>query len=154
MQGRTYAIGELARDTGTKVETIRWYERDGTMPAPIRTAGGHRTYTEAHRSRLAFIRHARELGFSLQDVRELLKLTDEPERSCATADAIAQQHLVAVRSRISRLQALEAELMRMVEACCGGRVADCHVIEILADHSHAHCLSSEHPGQPSLINKK
>ncbi|MBN8906049.1 MAG: MerR family transcriptional regulator, partial [Rhodospirillales bacterium] len=75
MQGQTYTIGELARDTGTKVETVRWYERDGVMPAPIRTAGGHRVYTEAHRNRLAFVRHARELGFSLQDVRELLQLT-------------------------------------------------------------------------------
>ncbi|MBS0639850.1 MAG: helix-turn-helix domain-containing protein [Proteobacteria bacterium] len=146
MQGRTYTIGELARDTGTKVETVRWYERDGIMPAPIRTAGGHRVYTEAHRNRLAFVRHARELGFSLQDVRELLQLTDDPEGSCATADGIARQHLASVQSRISRLQALEAELTRMVDACSGGRVADCHVIEILADHSHAHCLFSDHRG--------
>ena len=146
MTGRTYAIGDLARDTGTKVETIRWYERDGIMPAPIRTTGGHRAYNEAHRNRLAFIRHARELGFSLQDVRELLTLTDHPEQSCATADAIARQHLTSVRSRISRLQALESELVRMADACSGGRVSECHVIEILADHSHAHCLHNEHGG--------
>jgi hypothetical protein len=74
MSKAAYAIGDLARHTGTKVETIRWYERDGVMPAPVRTRGGHRLYTAAHRNRLAFIRHARELGFPLEDVRALLRL--------------------------------------------------------------------------------
>ena len=74
--GAAYAIGDLARQTGTKVETIRWYERDGIMPEPVRTAGGHRLYTQAHLDRLAFIRHARELGFALDDVRGLLRLAD------------------------------------------------------------------------------
>lgn len=146
MTGAVYAIGELARQTGTKVETIRWYERDGIMPAPVRTAGGHRLYTQAHRDRLAFIRHARELGFPLEDVRELLRLADDPERPCGEADAIARSHLAAVRSRIARLQALEAELSRMVAACGGRRVAECHVIEVLADQSHAHCLHDGHGG--------
>ncbi len=146
MSGAAYAIGDLARQTGTKVETIRWYERDGIMPAPVRTAGGHRVYTQAHLDRLAFIRHARELGFPLEDVRELLRLADEPERPCAEADAIARVHLEAVRSRIARLQALEAELVRMVAACGHGRVAECRVIEVLADQSHAHCLHDGHGG--------
>ena len=128
MDSEVYAIGDLARQTGTKVETIRWYERDGIMPVPVRTAGGHRLYTQAHRDRLAFIRHARELGFPLEDVRELLHLADDPERRCAEADAIARSHLAAVRSRIARLQALEAELARMVAACGHGRVAECRVI--------------------------
>ncbi len=146
MSGAAYAIGDLARQTGTKVETIRWYERDGIMPAPVRTAGGHRVYTQAHLDRLAFIRHARELGFPLEDVRELLRLADKPERPCAEADAIARVHLEAVRSRIARLQALEAELVRMVAACGHGRVAECRVIEVLADQSHAHCLHDGHGG--------
>ncbi len=146
MSGSAYAIGDLARQTGTKVETIRWYERDGIMPAPVRTAGGHRVYTQAHLDRLAFIRHARELGFPLEDVRELLRLADKPERPCAEADAIARVHLEAVRSRIARLQALEAELVRMVAACGHGRVAECRVIEVLADQSHAHCLHDGHGG--------
>ena len=141
-----YAIGDLARQTGTKVETIRWYERDGIMPAPLRTSGGHRLYTQAHRDRLAFIRHARELGFPLEDVRGLLRLADDPERSCDEADAIARSHLAAVRSRIARLQALEAELSRMIAACSRGRMAECHVIEVLADQSHAHCLHDGHGG--------
>jgi len=144
--GAAYAIGDLARQTGTKVETIRWYERDGIMPAPVRTAGGHRLYTQPHLHRLAFIRHARELGFALDDVRGLLRLADDPERPCDEADAIARSHLAAVRSRIVRLQALEAELSRMVAACGRGRVAECHVIEVLADQSHAHCLHDGHGG--------
>ena len=146
MDSEVYAIGDLARRTGTKVETIRWYECDGIMPAPVRTAGGHRLYTQAHRDRLAFIRHARELGFPLEDVRELLRLADDPERPCAEADAIARSHLAAVRSRIARLQALEAELARMVAACSHGRVAECRVIEVLADQSHTHCLHDGHGG--------
>jgi len=139
-------IGDLARSAGTTPETIRWYERDGIMPAPVRTAGGHRLYSQAHLDRLAFVRHARELGFALENVRELLRLADDPERSCDEADAIARSHLAAVRSRIARLQSLEAELSRMVAACGRGRVAECHVIEVLADQSHAHCLHSGHGG--------
>ena len=144
--GTIYAIGDLARRTGTKVETIRWYERDGIMPAPVRTDGGHRLYTQVHLNRLAFIRHARELGFPLDDVRGLLRLADDPERPCDEADAIVRSHLAAVRSRIVRLQALEAELSRMVAACGRGRVAECHVIEVLADQSHADCLRARHGG--------
>ncbi len=146
MTGTTYAIGDLARQTGTKVETIRWYERDGIMPAPVRTAGGHRVYNQTHLDRLAFVRHSRELGFALEDVRELLRLADDPERPCDEADAIARAHLISVRSRIMRLQALEIELSRMVEACHQGKVAECHVIKVLADQSHAHCLSDRHEG--------
>ncbi|MBN8907490.1 MAG: MerR family DNA-binding protein, partial [Rhodospirillales bacterium] len=90
--------------------------------------------------------HARELGFSLRDVSELLRLADDPQRPCDEADAIARQHLAAVRSRITRLQALEAELLRMLEACAGGRISDCRVIEVLADQTHAHCLTRDHQG--------
>ncbi|MBN8874244.1 MAG: helix-turn-helix domain-containing protein [Rhodospirillales bacterium] len=148
MDAAEYAIGELARRTGTKVETIRWYERNQLMPQPARTAGGRRVYRRVHLDRLAFIRHARELGFPLDDVRALLRLTDVPEHSCAEADRIARAHLAAVRGRITRLQALEAELARMVADCGQGRVADCRVIEVLADHSHANCLHPEGHGGP------
>ena len=146
MSGAVYAIGDLARQTGTKVETIRWYERDGIMPAPVRTAGGHRLYTQSHLDRLAFIRHARELGFPLEDVRALLALADDPQRPCAEVDAIASEHLSAVRDRITRLHALEAELVRMLDRCGRGQVAECRVIEVLADQSHAHCLHEGHGG--------
>ncbi len=146
VDGRAFSIGDLAGQTGTKVETIRYYEKAGLMPPAARTAGNHRAYTQAHIDRLAFIRHSRELGFPLESVRALLTMSDDPNQSCAEVDAIARQHLASVRSRIARLQALEAELSRMVEECGCGRVADCRVIEVLADQTHAHCLSSNHSG--------
>jgi DNA-binding transcriptional MerR regulator len=131
-----YSIGDLARAASTKVETIRYYEKIGLMPKTARTAGNHRAYSPAHRDRLAFIRHARELGFPLEDIRTLLGLSDTPDAPCAGADAIASKHLVGVRSRIARLQALETELTRMVAECCSNTVSGCRVIEVLADHSH------------------
>jgi DNA-binding transcriptional MerR regulator len=132
----SYSIGDLAREASTKVETIRYYEKIGMMPKAARTAGNHRAYSAEHRDRLAFIRHSRELGFSLDDIRALLNLADSPEAPCADADAIAEKHLVAVRSRIARLKALETELTRMIDTCTGKTVSGCRVIEVLADHSH------------------
>jgi DNA-binding transcriptional MerR regulator len=122
-----FSIGDLARQSGTKVEAIRYYEKAGLMPSPARTLGNHRTYTQTHADRLAFIRHGRELGFSPDGVRTLLALPDEPERDCVDVDAIT-----AVRERIARLQALEAELSHMIGACDCGRVAECRIIETLA----------------------
>ena len=146
MTDGAFSIGDLASQTGTKVETIRYYEKAALMPPAERTAGNHRVYTKAHADRLAFIRHSRELGFPLDNVRRLLAVTDDPGQSCAQVDNIAREHLVAVRSRIARLQALEAELSRMVQECGCGKVADCRIIEVLADQTHAHCLSTEHQG--------
>jgi DNA-binding transcriptional MerR regulator len=140
------SLRDLAGQTGTKVETIRYYEKAGLMPAAARTPGNHRAYTQAHIDRLAFIRHSRELGFPLKTVRTLLTMTDDPTQSCAEVDLIARQHLAAVRSRIARLRALEAELSRMAQECGCGRVADCRVIEVLADKTHAHCLNPDHHG--------
>ena len=134
-------IGRLAREGGCKVQTIRYYEQIGLMPEPARTEGNQRRYGLRHAQRLAFIRHARELGFPLEAVRELLSLSDDKDRSCAAADAIAKDHLVAVERRIARLTALKSELERMIEQCRGGRIANCRVIEVVADRSHAHCLS-------------
>jgi DNA-binding transcriptional MerR regulator len=144
--GNAFSIGDLAGQTGTKVETIRYYEKAGLMPPAARTAGNHRAYSRAHLDRLAFIRHSRELGFPLESVRTLLTMADDPTQSCVEVDAIARQHLASVRSRITRLQALEVELSRMVQECGCGRVADCRVIEVLADETHARCLSPDHHG--------
>lgn len=140
------SIGTLAERTGCKVQTIRWYEETGLLPAAIRSSGNQRRYGSSHLKRLAFIRHARELGFSLDRIRELLALADDPERPCAEAHAIATAHREAVRSRIARLVALERELDRMIAACDAERAADCRIIEVLADHAHGHCLSPEHGG--------
>jgi Cu(I)-responsive transcriptional regulator len=133
------AIGTLATRTGTKVQTIRYYEQIGLMPEPERTTGGQRRYDESQLDRLAFIRHARQLGFSLEAIRELLELSDDPDRSCAQVDAVAQRQLHEVEARIARLEALRGELHRMITACNADRVADCRILEVLRDHEE--CLS-------------
>lgn len=142
MAGDGYTIGRLARETGCKVQTIRYYEEIGVMPAPNRTEGNQRRYGPRHMERLAFIRHSRQLGFPLEAIRQLLSLADSPDQPCETADWIARTQLREVESRIVRLQALKTELHRMVEQCEGGQVADCRVIEVLRDH--ANCLYEDH----------
>lgn len=135
-------IGELAARTSCKIQTIRYYEQIGLMRNASRTTGNQRRFGQQHLERLAFIRHSRELGFSLEAIRELLNLADEPDRSCAAVDRIARRQLQQVESRIARLQALAIEFKRMIRRCRGGRIAECRIIEALADH--AHC-STEHP---------
>ncbi len=134
-----FTIGTLARKTGTKVQTIRYYEQIGLMPEAGRTEGGQRRYDEAGLDRLAFIRHARQLGFSLDAIRELLDLADNPHQSCAEADSIAQRQLRQVEARIARLEALRTELSRMVRECDGQSGSDCRVLTVLRDH--AECLT-------------
>ena len=134
-----HTIGTLARRTGTKVQTVRYYEQIGLMPEPGRTKGGQRRYGEAELDRLAFIRHARQLGFPLDAIRELLALGDDPGRPCAEVDRIAQRQLGEVGRRIARLEALRRELGRMLDECGGGRAAECRVLEVLRDHSE--CLT-------------
>lgn len=137
-------IGALAKRAATKVQTIRFYEDEGLMPAPARSEGGQRRYAKAHADRLAFIRHARELGFPLDAIRELLKLVDKPDQPCAEVDRVARDVLADVEAKITRLESLRTELQRMVRQCRHGRVSDCRVIKVLADHSHSNCLSRDH----------
>ena len=132
------SIGRAATESGVKIPTIRYYEEIGLLTAPPRTEGNRRLYGSDDLKRLAFIRHARELGFEVDAIRTLLSLQDNPDQSCAAADAIAQARLIEVRDRISRLRALERELERMADTCANGHVADCHVIEILSDPGHSH----------------
>lgn len=136
------SIGELAARTGCKVPTIRYYEGIGMMPEPERTEGNQRRYAERHVDRLNFIRHARELGFPLNDVRTLLDLADRPAASCEAADAIARRQLRAVERRLASLSALKLELERMIAECAGGIIADCRVVDVLSDH--AKCLTDDH----------
>lgn len=129
-------IGEAARQSGVKVPTVRYYESIGLLAAPSRSEGNQRSFEPADISRLAFIRHARELGFEIEAIRTLLTLQDDPHQSCASADAIAKARLIEVEQRIRSLMALKAELETMVEGCGHGRV-----IEVLADHgqcTHPH----------------
>lgn len=136
-------IGELARRTAVKVATIRFYEQIGLLLAPPRTEGNQRRYGKVEVDRLNFIRHSRELGFEIDDIRELLAMNAEPQSSCHQADSIAQNHLSEIDRRIASLQALKGELTRMIDECGHGRICDCRIIEALADHSlcatdHAH----------------
>ncbi|MCG7362429.1 helix-turn-helix domain-containing protein [Roseomonas sp. ACRSG] len=130
-------IGALARATGTKVETIRWYERVGLLPAPARSAGNYRTYGEAHLGRLSFIRRARDLGFSLEQIRTLLDLAEDRERSCDAVDVIAREHLDEVDRKIADLQALRRELDSLIGQCRHGKVAECRIIEALGPSAGA-----------------
>ena len=132
-------IGVLAKKTGTKVQTVRYYEQIGLIQDPGRTEGGQRRYGVADLDRLSFIRHARQLGFTLKAIRELLDLPDHPDPPCQEADAIARRQLKQVERRLARLEALRVELRRMVRECSGGRTADCRVLEVLQDHSE--CLT-------------
>ena len=129
-------IGGLSRRTGVKVPTIRYYESIGLLPAPLRSGSNRRLYGLATVERLRFIRHARELGFGVESIRQLLELSDQPERSCAAADAIARRHLAEINSRLKRLGALKREVQRMIDECAQGRIAECRVIDVLAHHEH------------------
>lgn len=136
------SIGKLSRETGVKIPTIRYYEQIGLLPEPERNGGGQRIYGRATLDRLSFIRHARELGFSLEDIRELTILSENPSQNCHTVDSIAARQLTAVQKRISRLQALETELQRMLGQCHGKTVDTCRIIQVLGDHSL--CVTDHH----------
>ncbi|MGH6967206.1 MAG: MerR family transcriptional regulator [Phenylobacterium sp.] len=125
------SIGKLARLADVKIPTIRFYEQIGLLPEPDRTESARRVYGEAAVRRLAFIRHARQLGFSVDAIRSLLALTDDPDRSCEEANALAAAQLADVEQKITRLEALRGELRRMAAAGCQGRAGDCRVIEAL-----------------------
>jgi Cu(I)-responsive transcriptional regulator len=132
MLAETYSIGELARTTGTKVETIRYYERIGLLPPPARTGGNYRAYARSHLDRLSFVRRGRDLGFSLAEVRELLRLSDDRERSCNEIDQIARGHLAEVERKLADLTMLRGELRQLIDQCQHGTVAECRIIEALA----------------------
>lgn len=125
-------IGVLADLTGTNVETIRYYERLGLLAAPARTAGNYRSYEPSDVGRLSFIRRARDLGFSLDQVRELLDLADQTDRSCESVDALAREHLTAVEHKIADLKGLRRELASLISQCSHGTIAECRILEALA----------------------
>jgi MerR family mercuric resistance operon transcriptional regulator len=131
MKARAQSIGQLANTAGVNLETIRYYERIGLMPDPDRTAAGHRAYSNEHARRLTFIRRARELGFSLEDVRALLELAQPGKSSCDEVRVIASDHLKDVRRKIADLTRLERTLAETVKKCVGSRSLICPVLEVL-----------------------
>lgn len=136
MTEKGMSIGVLARATGVKVPTIRYYEHVGLLAKPSRTSSDRRIYDEAAIKRLRFIRHARELGFDVDSIRQLLDLSDQPQRSCVEVEVIARRHLDEITSRLGRLTALKGEVERMISQCGQGRIAECHILDVLSNHEH------------------
>jgi DNA-binding transcriptional MerR regulator len=129
------SIGDLSKRTGVKVPTIRYYEQMGLIAAAERSEGNQRRYGRQDLERLAFIRHARDLGLEIAAIRELIALSQHPHEPCSDIDRIAADHLVSVREKIEKLKKLEQELERIVSHCDGGHsVEDCYVIRSLSDH--------------------
>ena len=127
----TMTIGPLSEKTGCHIETIRYYERIGIMPSPPRTEGGHRVYREEHLKRLTFIRRSRELGFTLEEIRNLLLLVDGDDFTCAEVKTMTLEHADDVHRKIADLKKLERVLKDMVSQCDRGDVPDCPVIDAL-----------------------
>jgi MerR family mercuric resistance operon transcriptional regulator len=125
------AIGALAKQTGTNVETVRFYERIGLLAAPTRSSGGYRLYQTQHVKRLNFVRRARALGFPIDEIRTLLRLADERERPCAEARVVAEKHLRDVHAKIADLKAMERVLKDTVARCARGRGTHCPLIDAL-----------------------
>lgn len=138
MKSSVLTIGDLSKATGTKVETIRYYERIGLLAAPARTAGNYRAYGNTELGRLSFIRRARDLGFGIDQIRALLSLSEKKKRSCKAVDAIARQHLSDVDSKLTDLLALRSELDSIIRQCGCGIIANCRIIEALAPLNASH----------------
>ena len=141
-------IGKLSKTTGVKVPTIRYYEQIGLLPEAERSAGNQRLYPPATQRRLTFIRHARDLGFSPEAIRDLLSLSGTPDQPCAAASSIAREHLNAIETRLSWLTTLKTELERTIAECSGGCIGDCRIVEALGDHSL--CTIDHRQDKPDL----
>ena len=126
------SIGALAEATDTKVETVRYYERIGLLPEPGRTSGNYRAYSADHLGRLSFIRRARGLGFTLDQIRALLGLADHKDNDCCAVDAMARDHLTDIDRKIADLKALRRELNDLLGQCKQGTIADCRIIGALS----------------------
>ncbi|MEJ6477826.1 MAG: helix-turn-helix domain-containing protein [Octadecabacter sp.] len=129
-----FSIGQLSSKTGVKIPTIRYYEDIGIITNAGRSAGNQRRYDDAGLRRLAFVKHARDLGLPLDAIRELIALDHGADQPCEDAHRIAADHLQHLRNRIARLQTLERELTRIASVHDSGYASDCQVIAALADH--------------------
>lgn len=124
-------IGAAAAASGCHIETIRYYERIGLLPKPTRSQGGFRHYTETQVERLRFITRGRTLGFSLDEIRSLLRLADDPSLGCADVDGLAHRHLADIEQRMDELQRIAHELRRTIAACAGGQRGACAILGAL-----------------------
>ncbi|MEG3638007.1 MerR family transcriptional regulator [Magnetococcus sp. PR-3] len=140
-----WTIGQVAKATGYKLQTMRYYEQMGLIPPPKRSEGNQRLYMQEHVDQLIFIRHCRELGFSLDQIQHMLVLAGDIDRSCKEIDQIAKSHLIEVKSRIDRLQRLEVELERIIGCCNENKVEECRILQALSNHGQC---KDEHHGEP------
>ncbi len=131
MAFKDITIGHLSRQTNANVETIRYYEKIGVMPAPPRTKGGHRSYSDEHVRRLLFVSRSRALGFSLGEVRSLLSLADSQDITCADVRELTLRHAEEARRKIADLKKLERTLKDMAAQCHGNRIPDCPIVDAL-----------------------
>jgi MerR family transcriptional regulator, mercuric resistance operon regulatory protein len=133
MQTSSYSVGEIAKQTNCKVETVHYYEKTGLMPEPPRSEGGHRIYALSHVKRLNFIRRSRELGFRIEQIKELLKFIDEPNHYCGEVKGMAMLQAREVQQKIDDLQRLKLALNQMVSQCKGGSysIEDCPIVDAL-----------------------
>lgn len=125
-------IGKLGQASGVNIETIRYYERSGLLPPPVRQVNGYRFYREEDVKRLRFIRRGRELGFSLEEIRSLLQLSDQPHQSCDAADQLVQKHIMEVEARIRDLQAIR-NVLGQLAGCKSQTAAHCRLLEALEE---------------------
>lgn len=137
-------IGDLSRRTGVKIPTIRYYEEMGLLSHAERSEGNQRRYTKQERERLSFIRHARELGMTIEAIRDLLEMSRHPDMPCSEVDRIALGQLATVKQKIERLRKLEAELERIASHRHEGAIRDCYVIQALANLNLPDDAGSDH----------
>jgi MerR family mercuric resistance operon transcriptional regulator len=135
-------IGVLSEETGVNIETIRYYERIGLVPPPPRSQGRHRLYDDLHRRRVAFIRRARMLGFSLSDTRDLLGLARGHDLSCAEVKALTEQHIAHIRGKIRDLRKLDRVLSELAVKCRGTTVPECPILDVLGSGDQTRSLQS------------
>jgi len=128
-------IGAAAAASGCHIETIRYYERIGLLPRPARTTGGYRDYLPQEVDRLRFITRGRELGFSLEEIRSLLALSDDPALSCRDVDQLAHHHLADIQQRVRELRRIARELERTIASCAGGKRGQCAILGALRQSS-------------------
>lgn len=125
-------IGDLARSAGIPAATIRYYEKIGLLSSPARSDSNYRNYGSDDLARLIFVRRAREIGFSIEQVKDLLELSDHREEDCGTVIKLAQEHLADIEQKINDLIALKQRLSTLVSSCHGGKVANCRILDALS----------------------
>ncbi len=128
--------GALAAETGCGIETIRYYERIGLLPSPPRSGGGHRLYGRDLVKRLHFVRRSRDLGFTLEQIRDLLRLVDVGGYTCAQIETLARAHVEEIRAKIAALERLRGVLEKLASQCSGGTIPECPIIDALFDGRH------------------